>query len=153
MKVNFINFHVQISHSFSLYKLVNNISCPVSFMCVVYLWWILFLYVYLFMVIISFKIYSDFNYLTLLLIIFFVFFKFPILSSFPYFLPSPFLTCCVILLTSFGGNGPHLRWWMFAQPLHQTVSLLRFSGVFLSCKANARRSVQNPQDHHYHPYH
>ena len=29
--------------------------------------------------------------------------------SFPYFLPSPFLTCCVILLTSFGGKGPHLR--------------------------------------------
>ena len=27
----------------------------------------------------------------------------------PYFLPSPFLTCCEILPTSFGGKGPHLR--------------------------------------------
>ena len=29
--------------------------------------------------------------------------------SFPYFLPSPFLTSCAILPTSFGGKGPHLR--------------------------------------------
>ena len=41
---------------------------------------------------------------------------------FPYFLPSPFLTCCAILPTSFGGKGPHLRRWLVAQPLHQTVS-------------------------------
>ena len=25
---------------------------------------------------------------------------------------------------------PHLRWWVVAQPLHQMVSWLRFSGVF-----------------------
>ena len=43
-------------------------------------------------------------------------------SSFPYFLPSPFLTCCAILPTSFGGKGPHLRRWLVAQSLHQTVS-------------------------------
>ena len=29
--------------------------------------------------------------------------------SFPFFLPSPFLTCCAILPTSFGGKRPHLR--------------------------------------------
>ena len=29
--------------------------------------------------------------------------------SFPYFLPSPFLTCFAILPTSFGGKGSHLR--------------------------------------------
>ena len=28
---------------------------------------------------------------------------------FHYFFPSPFLTCCAILPTSFGGKGPHLR--------------------------------------------
>ena len=59
-------------------------------------------------------------------------------SSFTSFLPSPFLTCCAILPTSFGGKGPHLRQSPVAQPLHQTVSQLRFSGVFLSFKANAR---------------
>ena len=32
-----------------------------------------------------------------------------IAPSFPYFLPSLFLTCCAILPTSFGGKGPHLR--------------------------------------------
>ena len=42
------------------------------------------------------------------------------LSS-PSFLPSPFLTCCAILPTSFGGKGPHLRRWLVEQ-LHQTVS-------------------------------
>ena len=36
---------------------------------------------------------------------------------------------------------------LVVQPLHQTVSLLRFSGVFFGCKANARRSVYSPQDH------
>ena len=51
--------------------------------------------------------------------------------SFPYFLPSPFPTYCAILPTSFGGKGLHLR----------------FSGVSLSYKANARRSVESPQDH------
>ena len=66
---------------------------------------------------------------------------------FPYFLPSPFLTCCAILPTSFGGKGPHLRRWLVAQPLHQTVSKLRFSGVFLSPKVNARRSMHSPQDY------
>ena len=50
-----------------------------------------------------------------------------------------------ILPTSFGGNGPHLRRWLVAQPLHQTVCLLRFSGVFLGCKANARKSVHSPR--------
>ena len=29
-----------------------------------------------------------------------------IIPSLPYFLPSPFLMCCAILQTSFGGNGP-----------------------------------------------
>ena len=29
--------------------------------------------------------------------------------SLPYFLPSPFLKCCAILLTSFGRKGSHLR--------------------------------------------
>ena len=29
--------------------------------------------------------------------------------------------------------------------LHQTVSYLRFSGIFLGYKANARRSVHSPQ--------
>ena len=33
--------------------------------------------------------------------------------------------------------------WSYSQ---QTVFYLRFSGVFLSCKANARRSVHSPQD-------
>ena len=42
--------------------------------------------------------------------------------SFPYFLPSPFLTCCAILPTSFGGNVPHLRRRLVAQPLDQTDS-------------------------------
>ena len=37
-------------------------------------------------------------------------------------LPSPFLTFCTILPTSFGGKGPHLRRWLVAQSLHQTVS-------------------------------
>ena len=63
--------------------------------------------------------------------------------SFLYFLPSPFLTFCATLPTSFGGKGPHLRRWLVAQLLHR----LRFSGVFLSYKANARRSVHSPQDH------
>ena len=45
----------------------------------------------------------------------------PPLSS-PFFLPSPFLTCCAILPTSFGEKGPHLRRWLVTQPLHQTVS-------------------------------
>ena len=61
------------------------------------------------------------------------------------FLPSHFLTCCGILPTSFGGKGPHLWRWLVAQPLHQTDSKLRFSGVFLSCKA--RSSVHSPRDH------
>ena len=42
--------------------------------------------------------------------------------SFPSFLPSPFMTCCTILPTSFGGKGSHLRRWLVAQPLHHTVS-------------------------------
>ena len=66
--------------------------------------------------------------------------------SFPYFLPFPILTCCAILPTSFGGKGPHLRRRLVARPLHQTVSQLRFSGVFLGCKANARRSVNSSQE-------
>ena len=68
-------------------------------------------------------------------------------TSFPSFLSSLFLTCWTILPTSFGGKGPHLRRWLVAQHVHQTVSYLRFSGVFLSYKANARWSVQSPQDH------
>ena len=32
--------------------------------------------------------------------------------SFPYFLPSPFLTCSVIPPIPFAGKGPHLRWWL-----------------------------------------
>ena len=58
------------------------------------------------------------------------------------FLSSPFLTCCAILQTSFGGKGPHLRQWLVAQLLHH--SLLRFSGVFLSYKASTMRSVHSP---------
>ena len=42
--------------------------------------------------------------------------------------PSPFLTCCAILPTSFGGKGPHLRRWLVAQPLHQTSSSWGFLG-------------------------
>ena len=61
----------------------------------------------------------------------------PVLSFFPH-LPSPFLMCCAILPTSFKWKGPHLRRWLVAQP-SSTVSLLRFSGVFLGCKVNARR--------------
>ena len=67
--------------------------------------------------------------------------------SFPYFLPSPFLMSCAILPTSFGGKETQLTRWLVAQPLHQTVSELRFSGVLFGCKANARRSVHSPQDH------
>ena len=55
--------------------------------------------------------------------------------------------CCAVLPTLFGGKRPHLRRWHVAQPLHQAVSLLRFSRVFLSCKSNARRSVHCPRDH------
>ena len=70
--------------------------------------------------------------------------KHPILS---FFLPFPFLKCCAILPTSFGGKGSHLWRWLVAQPLHQTVSYLRFSGVFIIRKANAMRSVHSPRDH------
>ena len=63
--------------------------------------------------------------------------------SLPSFLPSPFLTCCATLPILFGRKRPHLQRWLIAQPLHQTVSKLRSSGVFLSCKANARRSVHS----------
>ena len=38
------------------------------------------------------------------------------------FLLSPFLACCVILLTSLVGKESHLRWWLVIQPLCQTVS-------------------------------
>ena len=53
------------------------------------------------------------------------------------FLPSPFLTCCAILPTSFEGKEPHLMRWLVAQ-LSSDVSYLRFSRVFLSRNANAR---------------
>ena len=36
-----------------------------------------------------------------------------------------YIVCCerfVILPTSFGGKGTHLRWWLVTQSLHQTVS-------------------------------
>ena len=59
---------------------------------------------------------------------------------------SSFLMCCAILPNSFGGKGPHLSRWM-VQQLHLTVSYLRLSEVFLSCKANAKRSVHSPRDH------
>ena len=36
--------------------------------------------------------------------------------SFPSFLPSPFLTCYVIIPASFGGKGPHLRQCLVTQP-------------------------------------
>jgi hypothetical protein len=61
---------------------------------------------------------------------------------FPCFLPSPFLTCCANLPTSFGGKGRHLRRWLVAQPLHQTVFW-----CFPHFKANARIPVHSPQDH------
>ena len=64
-----------------------------------------------------------------------------------FFLPSLFQTCCAILPTSFEGKGPHLKRLLIAQPLHQTDSQLRFSGVFLSFKGNTKRSVHSPQDH------
>ena len=35
--------------------------------------------------------------------------------SFP-FLPSPSPTCCVIVPTSFGGKGAHLKQWLVSQP-------------------------------------
>ena len=70
-------------------------------------------------------------------------FAFP---SFPYFLPSHFLTWVAILPISFGGKGPHLRGWQVAQP-SSTVSWLRFSGIFLSCNVIARRSVHSPRYH------
>ena len=58
--------------------------------------------------------------------------------------PRPFLISFLPLSwRAVGSYRPHLE----AQPLHQTVSWLRFSGVFLSCKANARRSVYSPQDY------
>ena len=57
------------------------------------------------------------------------------------------LSLNVILPTSFGGKIAHLRRSLVAQPLHLTVSQLRFSEDFLSFKANARRSVHSPQDH------
>ena len=64
-----------------------------------------------------------------------------------FFLRSPFRRFYAILPTSFGRKGPHLRRWLVAKSLHQTVSKLRFAGVFLSCKANTWRSVHSPQDH------
>ena len=42
--------------------------------------------------------------------------KIMIPPNFPYFLPSPFLTCCS-LPTLFGGKGAHLRRCLVAQPL------------------------------------
>ena len=89
--------------------------------------------------------------MSLFAIIFFVLkraediFVLDIVMSLPSFLPSRFLTCYAILPTLFGGKGPHLRRWLIAQPLHQTVSWLRFSGFFLGSKANARRSVHSPR--------
>ena len=51
------------------------------------------------------------------------------------------------LPASFGRKGPHLRRWLVTQPLHQMVFWLRFSGVFLSPKANVRRFVHRLRDH------
>ena len=59
----------------------------------------------------------------------------PVLFS----LPSSFLIYSAILLTSFRGKGPLLNRWLVTQP-SSSVSYLRFSGIFLSCKLNARRS-------------
>ena len=39
------------------------------------------------------------------------------ISFFPSFLPFPFLTCCAVIMTSFGGKGPHLRQWLVTQTL------------------------------------
>jgi hypothetical protein len=68
-------------------------------------------------------------------------------SSFPYFLPSPFLMCCVIIPTSFGERD--LIWgddWSQSPFIRRSPSwgILVFS---LSSKANARRPVHSPQDH------
>ena len=49
-------------------------------------------------------------------------------ESLPSFLPSPFLMCCAILPTSFGGKGPYLR------PSSDGF----LADVFLSCKGNAK---------------
>ena len=65
---------------------------------------------------------------------------------FPSFIPFLFLTCCVILPTSFLGKGPHLRRWLVAQP-PSTVYYMTFSGFFLSGKVNARRFVYSPWYH------
>ena len=54
-------------------------------------------------------------------------------------LATPFLACCAILPSSFGGKGPD----DIAQP--SSGGLL--DEVFISCKANARRSVHSPQNH------
>ena len=60
----------------------------------------------------------------------------------PIFPPLPLLTCCAIL-TSFGGKGPHLRRWLVAQLSSDGL----LAEVFLTCKANARRSVHSPRLH------
>ena len=59
----------------------------------------------------------------------------PVVLFFLPFLPSPFLTCFPIIPTSFGGKGYHLR------------RGLGFSGVFLSCKVNYRRSAYSSRSH------
>ena len=51
---------------------------------------------------------------------------------------------------SFGGKGPHLRQWPIVQPSSNGL----FAGIFLSLKANARRSLcADPVSFHCHPYH
>ena len=57
------------------------------------------------------------------------------------FLLSPSLTCCMILPTSFGGKGPHLKWWLVTQASLDGL----LARVFLGHKENARRSVHSPQ--------
>ena len=54
------------------------------------------------------------------------------------FLLSPFLMSCVILQTSFGVRGTFEAITGCTVP--SSDSLLRFPGVFFSCRANARRS-------------
>ena len=53
------------------------------------------------------------------------------------YLPSPFLTCCAILPTSFGDK----------EPIWGDCFLAEVSGIFFSCKLNARRSVHSPRYH------
>ena len=66
--------------------------------------------------------------------------------SFHSFLPSPYLACCAILPMSLKIRDLNSADnWSYS--LQQTVSNLRFSGIFNSAKVNVRKSVHSLRFH------